>query len=111
MEYTNAEKVIQEFSEYLALLSAENLNNNGNVRTGALLRSIEPLKGLPDNRIGVKMKDYGIFIENGTKYFSAKPFVKPAMADVQAQYKQALEEAVRKDIEAEIDNIINSNTQ
>jgi hypothetical protein len=57
------------------------------------------------------MKDYGIFIENGTKYFSAKPFVKPAMADVQAQYKQALEEAVRKDIEAEIDNIINSNTQ
>jgi HK97 gp10 family phage protein len=98
-QFPNTSKVLDTFSEQLAELSQNKLQSNGSVRTGTLLKSIKPITSIAEMKIGVEMVTYGKFVELGTKYFSAKPFIAPSITQLKDDMKDDIEKAYAEDLE------------
>lgn len=82
-------RAVKRLSQY----GAEQARDKVPVATGELKSSIKAL-----NDGFVADKDYAAFVEYGTEYQSAQPYMRPAFADVQKKADQVTQEEVKREL-------------
>lgn len=99
-------KFVKKWSENMAAMAPTGKRPRSNSAKKRypepLKKSIKPLDG-PEP--GVEMNLYGVFVDEGTRYQSAQPFINPAFSKTTKEMEEELQDEVFDLVTKEMDKI------